>query len=94
MAVTLASLRAAHPEFVDLPDGVAQDAIDQATRRHDTEVWGDIVDDGILLLACHLIAISPFGAQAQLVIQRDGDSIYGVLWRELCRTVGASFRWI
>lgn len=92
MSVTLSTLRAAHPEFTDTPDGILTAAIASAENRCDSGVWGDLYDEGVTLFACHIAAATPYGAGGRL-----GDTpsrtVYYQDWLELCRMVGATWRY-
>jgi hypothetical protein len=91
MAVTPASLKTNNPEFADIPDAIVQAKIDASELQHNAEAWGDQLDTGIELYACHLLATSPHGGMARL-ISDDGHSIYQENWLRMSRGVGRAFR--
>ena len=91
MSVTLASLRALHPEFTDTPDDVVQGCIDSAETQLHEGVFGTQYDVAVDLLACHLIATSPFGSSAKL-INDSGVSIYKPAFDRIARAVGRAYR--
>ena len=63
--MTIAEFLNAHPEFSGAEDTLVQAKIDEATRRRRSDVWGDLQDDGIRILAARLLALTPYGrAQA------------------------------
>ena len=68
MAVTMASLRANHPEFTDTPDAVVQDGIDKATAQLDSQTFGDLIDDATEWLACWLIVSSPYARDKKMSV--------------------------
>ena len=66
------------PEFVEAETaypGMITSCIASAQRRVDETVWGSTYQDGAMMLAAHLLAISPFGQNARLVA-KDGSSTY------------------
>lgn len=70
MTVTPATLKAFAPELSTLDDTtVVQPAIDRAERRTARDAWGVKADDGVTLLACHMLTlgvrIAATGAQAR-----------------------------
>lgn len=98
MAVTIASLRAARPEFAPTPDAVLQAAIDDAVSEVDDRVFGAKADQAVSLLAAHKAAIAPFGLQARLDPKAQGDgahgtTTYGVEYDALVKQCGGGF-WV
>jgi len=89
--VTLASLRAAHPEFDDTPDDVLSSAISQAENQIDEGIWGDTYDDGVMLLACHLAAATAYGGGGRLS-EKSRRSIYYQDYLDLRKDAGSSWR--
>ena len=89
--VTLVTLRAAHSEFTDTPDAILTSAIAQAENRHDSTVWGALYDDGVMLLACHIAAATPYGAGGRLA-EINERSVYYRDWLELCAMAGSTWR--
>lgn len=77
MTVTAEAFVLARPEFVRAPAESLASALAEAVLEVDAEVWGDLTDIGVSLLAAHKLAISPFGQMAKLVA-KDGSTTYGV----------------
>jgi hypothetical protein len=80
MTVTPASLRAAYDEFSTAPDALVQARIDYATQQCDSTAWGALLDQGITLLACHMLALSPSARDLRL----QQDSANTVYWLQYC----------
>lgn len=92
MAVTSTDFLARFPEFGKQPDLVLIDRVlVEAARSIDPDVWGDKTEDGILYLAAHRLAISPYGRQMQLVA-RDGSTTYGAEYERMKRAAAAGYR--
>lgn len=89
MAVTSASLRANNPEFTNTPEAIVLKAIGRAERELDATAWGNLLDDGVELLACHYIANTPAGEAAQL-INEDGNTSYLLDWKRLDAKINPS----
>lgn len=94
MAVSAAQLAERHPELADAPSTLVEAKLAEALRRIDTAVWGDLADDGQAALAAHLIAMSPFGTNAQLRAGAGANqtSIYFSTYEDLRRQVGTAHR--
>ena len=91
MAVTAASLKVAHPEFTSAPDVVVNAAIASAVGFHDSEVWGTLLDTGVELKTCDLLARSPYGRDMRLV--KDGlTTVYSLEWERLRTQVARAWR--
>jgi hypothetical protein len=71
VAVTLASLRAAHPEFTTFDATALQASIDQATDLIEATIFEDVTqhDTAITWYACYLASTSPYGRD----MRRKGD---------------------
>jgi len=92
MAVTIADVRAwDEVAFTNASDARITAAIAMATRQHDAAVWGDLLDDGILLLTCHLLAGMSDGRPLRLVADAQATT-YGNEWTRLRQQVGAAYR--
>jgi len=76
MAVTLASFRAAFPEFEVADAALVQAKLDEAVLALDERVFGVRFDEAVQYFAAHRLAISPFGQNARLVA-KDGSTTYG-----------------
>lgn len=70
MTVTASTLKARFAELAPTSDTVVDAAIAEAARSCDASVYGAAIDDAVLYLAAHLLAISPQGAASRL----DGGS--------------------
>ena len=66
MTVTRDSLVVAYPEFGNAPTAMVDAQIANATLCNDSDVYGDRYDLAVLLMACHLIAVSPWGEKLKL----------------------------
>lgn len=89
--MTLADLRTAHPEFTYTPDYVVQTAIDDAVAHMDETAWGDEYNTGLMLLACHNLAMTSYG-EASGLADENRSSIYFQDWARLARIVGSVWR--
>jgi len=60
MTVTLASFRAAYPEFsaAQYPDATITYNLGFASRLLDQVRWGELYDDGIMLVTAHNLVVS------------------------------------
>ena len=92
MAWTAATYKAAYPEFAATPDAQVTAALNSATLRCDSRLFGASIDDAIGLLAGHLLSISPSGQQSRLASD-SADTTYYQEWLRLAR-VGAGGPWI
>lgn len=77
ISVTLASLRAQRPEFVEVADGVVQAAIDDAVEEVDERVLGLKANQAVSLLAAHKLGLSSFGAPSRLDPKLVQDTPHG-----------------
>jgi hypothetical protein len=84
--MTIAEFLESQPEFTGAEDTLIQAKIDEATRRRRSEVWGDLQEDGIRLLTCRLLALSPYG-RAMKMVSKDGTTVYDEENTRLCRVV-------
>lgn len=96
MAVTIASLRARRPEFVEVGDGVVQGAIDDAVTEVDERIFGEKTDQAVSLLAAHKLGLSSFGAPSRLdpkLVQDSphGTTTHGCEYDALVRQCGGGF---
>ncbi len=87
MTVSIATFKAHFPEFADAraPDDLIAAKLDEADNQTNSETWGDLLDQGILYLAAHLLATSPFGQQARLA-SSDATSTYGNRYDRLAKS--------
>lgn len=91
MAITAASVRAAHPEFAAAPDAVINPAITAAYLAHDSTVWASLLDTGVDLWVCDYIARSPYSRDLRLT-DKDGTTIYREQWTDLRDQVAHAYR--
>lgn len=91
MAVTPALMLTNHPEFEGASNALLQDAIDKATRRVNPDMFKDTTDDAIEFLACHIVALSPYGQAARLVAA-DRSTTYLTQYEELAREAATGYR--
>lgn len=91
----LATFADRYPEFApvvaDRPTYV-QSKLDDAETEIDVTVWGDKAERGHGLLTAHLLAMSPYGANAALRSKDGTTSIYAPTLEELQRSVGTAYR--
>jgi len=78
VAVTAAELKVRFPEFADAGDALINAKLADAQAFLDEGAFGvtDLYERAVYYKAAHLLAISPFGAQLQL-ISDDGRTTYG-----------------
>ncbi len=90
---TINDLMNAFPEFNGQNRNLTliQAKLNEATLQIDSCVWGAYTAMGVLYLAAHLLATSPFGQNAKLVA-KDGETVYSKNYRRLLRTVTAGYR--
>jgi hypothetical protein len=72
---TTGDLTDAFPEFREADGDLLSSRLTAAIGRVDAEVWGPQWSNGVLMLAAHLLAISPYGQNARLSA-KDGSSTY------------------
>ena len=94
MAVTVASLRADHPEFADTDhpsNAEVQAAIDRADRLYSDAELGDLYDDAVDLKACQSLARSPFARDLRLQ-KNSRATVYDDDLRQILEPVGRAER--
>jgi len=70
MSVTVASFRASFPEFTDpvrYPDAAVNFYLTLATRMLRPQVWGDLLDQGVMLFMAHNLVLAMRAAKAATV---------------------------
>lgn len=82
----IATFIAFRPEFAEVDATVIQSALDEASRRTPSSVWGTFTDDGVSLLAADIITESPMGGATRL--QPGDTSTYRRRYDELAEIVG------
>jgi hypothetical protein len=93
VAVTVASLRIAYPEFANVPVDLIEQHISLAELNTDEDVLGDRYDMAVLLRACHTIAVSSFGEKLRIEV-KDGQTSYGQADERLRRAAGTAYRMV
>ena len=93
MAVTLVSLRTAHPEFTTVPDAVVQAAIDSATARLESTIYGTLHDDAITWLACYIAVTSPYARDKRRKAELGIPEGYLGEWEAVTRAAARSHRY-
>ncbi len=75
MAVTVQRFQKAFPEFKGTEYQLVQQKLNHAILRLNATVFGTFLDDAVMLLTAHLLAISPMGEKVRL--NKDmSDTIY------------------
>lgn len=94
MTVSISTMKSMHPEFSAVPDSVVGTALSDALSEMDLRVWGELAARGQRLLAAHLLAMSPYGAQSGLRAGSGSNqtSIYWSQYDDLRRRVGTAYR--
>lgn len=73
--VTVEEFQAEFPAFAATDAGLVSAKLDAAERKCDADAWGDLLRDGVMNLAAHLIATDPRGQSSRLVSQ-NADTTY------------------
>ncbi len=75
--VTVQRFRKAYPEFKETAEALVQQKLDHADERINDSVFGDNVSiRATMLLAAHLLAISPSGEQARIWVRGSQTTMY------------------
>jgi len=82
MAVTAAEFKIRFSEFSQVADTDIDPKLADAQAFLDEGAWGstDLYERAVFYYAAHLLAISPYGQQLQLV-NDGGKTVYGELYR-------------
>lgn len=88
---TVATFVEAFPSFSVLATETVQAALDAAEAEIDVDVYGDQATYAHGVYTADRLAISPHGAQAQL-IAKDGHSIWWLECERVRKLVGGSYR--
>lgn len=91
MSVTRASFLVRFAEFTNADDALVDAVIAEAAARTPERTWGAKADAGVMYLAAHLLACSPYAAQLKLTA-KDGTTWYGRERTRLEGIVGSGFR--
>lgn len=88
--MTKAQFLSEYPEFSEerAPDDLISAKLAQANARTPSVIWLTNTDQGVGLLAAHLISTSPWGQQARLAAA-DGSTTYSRERERLERLIGA-----
>lgn len=86
MAVTVQRFLKAYPDFKNTDYQLVEQKLNQAILRVDSDAFGDLEDEGVMLLTAHLLSISPNGEKARL-IKDSNETIYHEEYRRLAREV-------
>ena len=74
--MNIAAFRIRFPEFETAPDSLVQMCLDVAAGETDAAAFSTAYDEAHGLLACHKLAISPYGQNARMVSDK-GETTYG-----------------
>lgn len=98
-------VRAQFPEFNNVSDGLVTSMLAAAALELSTSTWGLFgvvggpmtkADQGQMYLACHKLAVSPFGQNAKMVASKNAvgykRTTYGLEFELLMRGVTSGFR--
>ena len=66
MAVTVNRFLKSYPEFKRTSYSLIQQKMNQAVLRTGTDAWGDLHDEGVMLMTAHLLSVSPEGEKTRL----------------------------
>jgi hypothetical protein len=78
------------PEFRGCENAFIDGFLAAAENEVDAEVWGNKASEGVMYLAAHKMAASPFGENARLAT--GAGSSYLEEYRRLVRIVSSGFR--
>jgi len=94
MTVTAASFKVRFPEFTDTDDSLITSHIAGATLRFSAEVWGDLLDEGIMYKTADMLARSPHGNNSRLAGAVGGRQVttYETEYNQLLAMVTAGYR--
>lgn len=86
MSVSVSRFLKAYPEFKRTEAELVEQNLTAAEGRIATAVWGDLATDGIMVLAAHLLSMSPEGEQARLK-KENRATVYERTWVAMKREV-------
>jgi hypothetical protein len=66
MSVSVLQFKRSYPEFKDTDPALVEEKLVAAESRTNQSVFGDNATQGIMLLAAHLLSISPSGEMLRL----------------------------
>ena len=79
------------PEFKGVGASYIDAHIAAAANEIDPVIWRTKTDEGVIYLAAHKMASSPYGEQARL-ITAEGGTTYFLEFKRLVRLVSSGFR--
>lgn len=91
MAVSRREFLAKYPDFEPASKTMIDEALADAVKNVDPEIFGEKTDQAVALLAAHYLALQPFGKQARLR-EKDGSTTYGTQFFKLARSMTPGFR--
>lgn len=86
MAVTVQRFLKSYPDFKDTDYQLVEQKLNQAIARVDSDNFGDLENEGVMLLTAHLLSISPSGEKTRLV-KDSNETIYEKEYRRLAKEV-------
>jgi len=90
MAVSVHRFRKAFPEFRDTSDELCEQKLSAAALRIAPSVWETQTDQGVMVLAAHLLSISPSGEKARLAADPQ-KTVYQIEWERMKREVAFGY---
>lgn len=75
-----------YPEFKNTAVELIDKKIQSATKRINATVWADLTNDGIMVLAAHLLSVAPEGEQSRLK-KENRVTTYQLEWERMKREV-------
>jgi hypothetical protein len=94
--MNLATFRTTFPEFEIVPDGTIEQRLSWAIAQCDENTWGDLREQGVLLLAAHLVVLTPGGNPLRIEPPKNNPgaprSLYEAQYRTLLSLVGITRR--
>ena len=86
MAATVATMRVRFPEFEQTESGLLASKLEEAEARTNRTLYGEgRADTAVLLLAAHLVAMSPYGEALRLNPKQEPDGACSLYERTLVR---------
>lgn len=84
--VTVSRFKKAFPEFEKTQETLCVQKLALAEKRINAGIWGDKAEEGQMLLAAHLLAMSPQGEKVRLK-KNDREDGYLIEWKTMVREV-------
>jgi hypothetical protein len=73
VTVTADQIKAEFPEFANTDSALIDYRIEDAMRLVDASAFGDMTDQAVKYLACHMVALMPHGEPARLVESQEAS---------------------